>query len=345
MENKIFAELIDSMPSIPIPKIGIEYAIVDAARISTRDPRQEINEQNIEGDKRLIRFLWKNKHTSPFEMIQFKFKIQCPRVIGDQIRRHRWLSLNEYSQRYSEVPQDFYHKIDKIRKQDPKRKQCSLLPSTSDYFDQEENDNLCKLMNNQMETSLQLYKDLLEKGVAKEQARFILPQSTMTSFIVSVNLHNLFHFIRLRSAPDAQPEIQIIANNMLDQIKNLIPTTYECYMNEEKNKLSLTIKDFNDEKYELYILTIDQNYPRISITTKEHKDNLVSSNTVSDFIQAMNTFSHYEFNLGNLTLSTQNGIFYIFNQDNNFIIYSFTYDQSIDCMNKLYEYKKSKNIE
>jgi len=204
------------MPHEIIDGLGIEYAIVDSARTCTA---VDNGVRNIENDKKLIRYLYKNRHTTPFEMIQFVFHIRTTRAIALQICRHRTFSINMESQRYSEVREGEFEPITELRGQDPRRKQCSKsIINNPDLIDR---------IHDHYDASYALYKDLIDQGVAREQARFVLPESTMTSLVISVNLHNFLHFIKLRTAPDAQPEIQLIANKMLELVQHLIPTTIQ----------------------------------------------------------------------------------------------------------------------
>lgn len=219
--NSGFVRLVDSMPRI-IPNncrfLMCDYAIVQAARVSFNE-----GIKTCEKDVKLIDFLVKHKHTSPFEMVKFKFHIKCPLFVQRQWIRHRTANVNEISGRYSVLTEDFYIP-DKIYDQGKLNKQMSGNviedSGTNKLFDEYIN-NSFKQYNT--------YKMLLNKGVSKEIARMGLPLNLYTEFYWSIDLHNLLNFVRLRSAENAQREIKEYSDSIKDLITPLCPNTMESF--------------------------------------------------------------------------------------------------------------------
>ena len=219
--NSGFVKLVDCMPRV-IPdnckKLMCEHAVVQAARVSFND-----GIKTPEKDAKLIDFLIKHKHTSPFEMVKFKFHIKCPLFIQRQWIRHRTANVNEISGRYSVLNPEFYIP-DKIYDQGKLNKQMSG------------NEIHCKntkeLFNDYMRISVKqysIYKRLVDYGVSKEMARIGLPLNMYTEFYWCTDLHNLLNFIRLRSAHNAQSEIKEYSDSMKELISDLCPNTIKSY--------------------------------------------------------------------------------------------------------------------
>ena len=190
-----------------------EQLIAYMARVSTPD-----NQDNPQSE-RLIRYLIKHKHWSPFEMVNMCVQIETTRSVAAQILRHRSFSFQEFSQRYAQVTEPAL--IPKLRRQDTKNRQNSidnLDPVTVDEFNIK--------MNSLFELSESLYNEMLAAGVAKECARDILPLSTPTKLYMNGTLRSWLHYCDLRCANGTQYEHKLIA----DQVKNLIdqefPTIY-----------------------------------------------------------------------------------------------------------------------
>jgi thymidylate synthase (FAD) len=190
-----------------------EQLIAYMARVSNPD-----NQDNPQSE-RLIRYLIKHKHWSPFEMVNMCVQIETTRSVAAQILRHRSFSFQEFSQRYAQVTEPAL--IPKLRRQDTKNRQNSidnLDPVTVDEFNIK--------MNSLFELSENLYNEMLVAGVAKECARDILPLSTPTKLYMNGTLRSWLHYCDLRCANGTQYEHKLIA----DQVKNLIdqefPTIY-----------------------------------------------------------------------------------------------------------------------
>jgi thymidylate synthase (FAD) len=224
-----------------IDHMGDDTRIVEAARISYRSPSKGETE-----DKKLIDFLWRNKHTSPFEQVKITFNIKMPIFVMREYVRHRMQNLNEVSARYTELPNEFYIP-EKWRKQDTKNKQGSIveedwhpLIKIDDTNSMGDLDGAIKLTPTQAlerscDHSYQLYKSMLEAGIARELARMVLPINIYTEIYSCWDLKNLLHFITLRDAPNAQWEIQQFAKAIKQICTELFPVTLEVYEKYKSN--------------------------------------------------------------------------------------------------------------
>lgn len=228
-----FVRYIDSM--------GTDERIVEAARISYKSPSKGEDQ-----DKKLLKYLWKNKHTSPFEMVKLTLNIKMPIFVMRQYVRHRMQNLNEVSARYTELPEEFYIP-EKWRAQDVKNKQGSIsvdefdekymhlnsgafMPSNSD-FELTKNEMFSLGMQKYCKSSYTFYKELLAMGMAREMARMVLPVNIYTEIYACWDLKNLFHFITLREDAHAQAEIQSYGKAIKAICKELFPWTTEAYEN------------------------------------------------------------------------------------------------------------------
>jgi thymidylate synthase (FAD) len=158
-------------------------------------------------------------------MVSFQFRIKMPIFCARQIFRHRTSSVNEISGRYSVMKDEFYFPDShELRSQSKTNKQGSdggLTDDVSSVFSEE--------IENQCDDAYALYQKLLDSGVAREQARMVLPLNLYTEFYWKQNLHNLLHLLALRTDAHAQQEIRVYAEAMLALIKPLIPWTLEAW--------------------------------------------------------------------------------------------------------------------
>jgi thymidylate synthase (FAD) len=203
-----------------IDKMGNDNAIVQAARVSYGAGTKKVNE-----DRGLIRYLMQHSHTTPFEMCELKLHIRCPIFVARQWMRHRSGSFNEYSARYSVVPDEFYLPTDGYCTQSPSNKQGS-----ADKIDEKNNERYITKYKILSEKSYELYNDLICNGIAREQARIGLHVGYYTEFYWKVNLHNLLHFIKLRADKHAQYEIRVYAEHISEIIKEWCPHAYEAFI-------------------------------------------------------------------------------------------------------------------
>jgi thymidylate synthase (FAD) len=211
--------LVDVMPRLVPQGKTADFAIVQAARVSYGEGTKQVNE-----DRGLIRYLARHRHSTPFEMVEFKFHHVMPIFVARQWIRHRTANVNEYSARYSVVRDRFYRPADdNIRKQSLTNRQGGTEPmdaATAEEF-------LTYL--DQSEKLYESYEKLLEKGVAREQARIGLPISCYTEWYWKIDLHNLFHFLSLRMDAHAQQEIRDYATAMFELIKPIVPIAAEAF--------------------------------------------------------------------------------------------------------------------
>lgn len=216
-----FVELVDVMPRlVPEDQKTADYAIVQAARVSYGNGTKSVNE-----DRGLIRYLMRHVHTTPFEMIEFKFHCKMPIFVARQWIRHRTANVNEYSGRYSVMKEEFYYPDeDNLRLQSKTNKQGG-----DDKIDNLTASEFLNYLHNLCADSYEKYTDYLDKGIAREQARMILPLNLYTEWYWKIDLHNLFHFLGLRCDSHAQWEIRVFAEAMLALIKPIVPMAVEAW--------------------------------------------------------------------------------------------------------------------
>ncbi|MGP1309774.1 MAG: FAD-dependent thymidylate synthase, partial [Phycisphaerales bacterium] len=173
--------LIDVMPRLVPEGQTADQAIVQAARVSYGAGTKKVNE-----DRGLIRYLMRHRHTTPFEMVEFKFHVRMPIFVARQWIRHRTANVNEYSARYSIVPDRFYRPDrDDIRQQSKTNRQ-----GRDEVIDDATADAFLKYLE-RAESLHEEYLKLTEQGLAREIARVGLPQSVYTEWYWKIDLHNL----------------------------------------------------------------------------------------------------------------------------------------------------------
>ena len=208
--DKGFVRLVDFM--------GGDQGVVDAARVSYGG-----KSRGAEADRKLIDYLMKHSHMTPFEHSVFKFHVKCPIFVMRQWIRHRMASYNEISARYTEVKDEFYVPA-KWRAQDVKNKQGSVAAPTLDHA------ALTRKFEAQVKASLECYRELLSAGVARELARMILPVNAYTEFYWTINARSLMNFVTLRADKHAQWEIQQYGEATASVFKSRMPWTYEAFL-------------------------------------------------------------------------------------------------------------------
>lgn len=225
-----FVALIDAMPRLIPAGTTADSAIVQAARVSYGAGTKKVSE-----DRGLTRYLLRHRHTTPFEMVEFKFHCAMPIFVARQWIRHRTANVNEYSGRYSVMTDRFYRpSAENVRKQSTVNRQGGEEPidlSTAreflDYLD------AC-------EANYKTYLSLSERGVARELARVGLPQNIYTEWYWKCDLHNILRFLSLRMDAHAQQEIQDYARAMHDLIAPIVPVTMEAFKDYEMDSVRLT---------------------------------------------------------------------------------------------------------
>lgn len=188
--NNGYVELIDIL--------GNEKRIADVARISYGKTTGNNNES-------LIKHLLNNGHLSPFEQVQFTFKIKCPIFVARQWMRHRTGKYNEKSRRYTKKKWDYY--IPNIREKDKEK------------------------IINAMSAQIELYEELLESKIKPEIARTIMGVGFNTEFYFTIDLRNLLHFLGLRTEEHAQYEIRMYANAIENIVKQYFPNVIQYWRN------------------------------------------------------------------------------------------------------------------
>ena len=210
--DKGFVRLVDSM--------GGDDAIVQSARVSYGKGTSKVSQ-----DRGLIRYLMRHRHTTPFEMVEFKFHCKMPIFVARQWVRHRTANINEYSLRYSEARDEFYYpEPDNIEFQSALNKQGRM-----GEVDSELKQKVQRYFKEISERSFEIYSELNEAGVARELARAVLPVNLYTEWYWKNDLHNLLHFIGLRSDGHAQYEIRVFSDAMASFVKEVAPFAWEAY--------------------------------------------------------------------------------------------------------------------
>ena len=210
--DKGFVRLVDSM--------GGDNAIVQAARVSYGKGTTKTNQ-----DRGLIRYLMRHRHSTPFEMVEFKFHAKMPIFVARQWVRHRTANINEYSLRYSEARDDFYYpQPQNIKFQSSINKQ-----GRGKEVSKKIKNKVIKYFEEISQRSFEIYNELNEDGVARELSRAILPVNLYTEWYWKNDLHNLLHFIGLRSDTHAQYEIQVYSEAMALSVKKVAPFAWEAY--------------------------------------------------------------------------------------------------------------------
>jgi thymidylate synthase (FAD) len=205
-----------------VDHMGSDLSIVRSARVSyDADWRAGEDEGK---DVKLINYLMKNRHTSPFESVTFTFEVKAPIFVFRQWHRHRTWSFNEISARYAELPEEFYvPAVDKITTQSVNNKQQRTDEQHADAAYMRE------LIQQSGQAAFDRYRILLERGCPRELARGVLPVNTYSKMFATIDLHNLLGFIRLRDHAHAQYEIQVYAQAMLELIRPIVPVAVAAF--------------------------------------------------------------------------------------------------------------------
>ncbi len=220
--DKGFVRLVDVM--------GDDTSIVQAARVSYGKGTKQVSE-----DRGLIRYLLRHLHTTPLEMVEFKFHCRMPIFVARQWIRHRTANVNEYSGRYSEMPDLFYvPELDKITKQSTSNKQGG----NDEVIDHVLSTQL--RFHHEQRSIFSTYQHYLETGMRKELARINLPLSAYTEWYWKIDLHNLFHFLKLRLDSHAQFEIRVFAEAMAEFVKEAVPLAWEAFEDYQLNSVRLS---------------------------------------------------------------------------------------------------------
>ena len=212
LDSQGFIQVVDLM--------GDDTSLVQAARISYGK-----GTKSLQSDESLIRFLIRHDHGTPTEMVVLKVHVKAPLFVVRQWMRHRMSSFNEYSGRYSVMPDEFYVPTYEVfQKQSAKNKQ-----SRDQTFTQEEYEELVSKIRAAHHNSYATYLELLEAGVAREIARGVLPLDVMTRFYWQVNGRSLMNFLKLRCHQSGQHEIREYGLTLLKIFKEWMPITSKAF--------------------------------------------------------------------------------------------------------------------
>jgi thymidylate synthase (FAD) len=241
-----YVQLIDHM--------GNDSRVAQSARVS-----YAAGTKSISDDENLIRYLMRNSHTSPFEMVTFTFRVRLPIFVSNQWVRHRTWSFNQISGRYSQMEDAYYvPELDKVTKQNPHNKQGGtdegVVYPGGDVFGEHTFDLMSEgdskyakdwreLFEREQEAIRTTYEQMLDCGMRRELARINLPLAQYTEMYATVDLHNLFHFLKLRLDDHAQYEIRVYAEAILKLISDVVPISVEAFKEYTLNSIKLNGKD------------------------------------------------------------------------------------------------------
>lgn len=222
--------------------MGNDQAITQAARVSYGAGTKKVSE-----DEGLIRYLKRNKHTTPLEMVEFKFHCKMPIFVARQWIRHRTANVNEYSARYSKLGSEFYI---------PQPEHLAVQSATNrqgrgDAVTDEDAERIVQMLKEDGQQEYQHYLHLLneEDGaaidpdrpcLARELARMVLGVNFYTEWYWKIDLHNLMHFLQLRLDSHAQYEIRVFAEAMAQIVKDAVPIAYQAFEDYHKNSMTLS---------------------------------------------------------------------------------------------------------
>ncbi|MEL6564922.1 MAG: FAD-dependent thymidylate synthase [Pseudomonadota bacterium] len=207
-----------------IDYMGDDSAICQAARVSYGRGTKSV--QNDEG---LIRYLMRHWHSTPFEMCEIKLHVKLPVFVARQWIRHRTANVNEYSARYSILDREFYiPEPDALAAQSVVNNQ-----GRGEALSGEEAERVLRYLRDDAMRSYDHYEEMIsqdgQQGLARELARMNLPANIYTQWYWKVDLHNLFHFLRLRADAHAQYEIRVYADAICEVVKDWVPAAYGAF--------------------------------------------------------------------------------------------------------------------
>jgi thymidylate synthase (FAD) len=213
-----------------INHMGNDLSVVNAARVSF-GKSSSMDEDNMgvwhlkQGDTKLIKYLAKHKHLSPFGHAFASFHVKAPIFVARQLVKHKFLRWNEISRRYVDDEPEFYvPEVWRGKSADKKQGSEGVVEVMDGYFHADE------IGNTISQATLNLYNNLLAEGVAPEQARMVLPQSTMTEWYWSGSLDAFASMCRLRCASDTQYESRIVADQISDVMRDLFPVSWDALL-------------------------------------------------------------------------------------------------------------------
>lgn len=222
-----FVRLVDYM--------GGDRRIAEAAWVSSYD-EVDAEKKTPKAVRRIINYMLRNQHGSPFEHVELAFRIKMPIFVARQWVRHRISELNEMSARYRKLPNDYYvPELKRIKGKDDKNKQGSKL----ELPDAARRDARASIKDSCNEASM-LYDELDDLGLATELSRLVLPVTWYTEWYWKANLRSLFNFLQLRLHPHAQWEIRVYAEIIAEMTKAVAPMAYEAFEEHQLHAVRLS---------------------------------------------------------------------------------------------------------
>jgi thymidylate synthase (FAD) len=220
-----------------IDYMGDDAAIVQAARVS-----YGAGTKHVQNDEGLIRYLMRHWHSTPFEMCEIKLHVKLPVFVARQWIRHRTANVNEYSARYSILDREFYVPApDQLAAQSTVNNQ-----GRGEVLQGEEAARVLDLLKSDANRAYDHYEAMLsqdgQQGLARELARMNLPANIYTQWYWKVDLHNLFHFLRLRADPHAQYEIRVYAEAIAACVRDWVPLAYGAFEDYRMGGVTLSAK-------------------------------------------------------------------------------------------------------
>ena len=204
--------------------MGDDAAICQAARVSYGK-----GTKSVSNDAGLIRYLMRHWHSTPFEMCEVKFHVKLPVFVARQWIRHRTANVNEYSARYSILDREFYIP----RAQDLAAQSTTNNQGRGEVLTGDEAERVLHILKDDAGRAYDHYEEMIgqegQQGLARELARMNLPANIYTQWYWKVDLHNLFHFLRLRADAHAQYEIRVYADAICEMVKDWVPAAYGAF--------------------------------------------------------------------------------------------------------------------
>jgi thymidylate synthase (FAD) len=220
-----------------IDYMGDDSAIVQAARVS-----YGAGTKHVQNDDGLIRYLMRHWHSTPFEMCEIKLHVKLPVFVARQWIRHRTANVNEYSARYSILDREFYIP-------EPSQLAAQSVVNNQgrgEVLSGEESARVLAMLKSDAAQMYDHYEEMLsqdgQQGLARELARMNLPMNIYTQWYWKVDLHNLFHFLRLRADPHAQYEIRVYAEAIANCVKDWVPLAYAAFEDYRMGGVTLSSK-------------------------------------------------------------------------------------------------------
>jgi thymidylate synthase (FAD) len=220
--------------------MGDDAAICQAARVS-----YGAGTKTVQNDEGLIRYLMRHWHSTPFEMCEIKLHVKLPVFVARQWVRHRTANINEYSARYSILDREFYiPEADVMAKQSATNNQ-----GRGEVLDALSAEEVKQYLREDATRAYDTYEMLIDEeegyGLARELARMNLPANVYTQWYWKVDLHNLFHFLRLRADPHAQWEIRQYANAICEIVEAWCPVAYKAFEDYRLNAANFSAQEIN----------------------------------------------------------------------------------------------------